>query len=140
SSAGGATRRRASVLPWGDQGVAAAWAAAATAISPIAASRRRPAGRFSPAIPGSYTRTAPSAGVCKNAAGPSPPMNETIVSSVEPELPPALPVLVLRSAVLFPSGVIGLQVATDRSLRLVESLPAGNTLVAIFGAKSGESE
>jgi ATP-dependent Lon protease len=42
--------------------------------------------------------------------------------------------------VLFPSGVIGLQVATDRSLRLVESLPGGTSLVAIFAAKSGESE
>jgi ATP-dependent Lon protease len=60
--------------------------------------------------------------------------------AVEAQLPPALPILVLRSAVLFPSGVIGLQVATDRSLRLVESLPTGNSLVAIFGAKSGDAE
>jgi ATP-dependent Lon protease len=57
-----------------------------------------------------------------------------------PDLPEALPILVLRSAVLFPSGVIGLQVATDRSLRMVEALPTGTTLVAIFGAKSGELE
>jgi len=67
-------------------------------------------------------------------------MSESIAATAEPELPPALPILVLRSAVLFPSGVIGLQVATDRSLRLVESLPPGNSLVAIFGAKSGDSE
>ncbi len=57
-----------------------------------------------------------------------------------PDLPEALPILVLRSAVLFPSGVIGLQVATDRSLRMVEALPTGTSVVAIFGAKSGESE
>ncbi|HEV8240402.1 MAG TPA: endopeptidase La [Thermoanaerobaculia bacterium] len=57
-----------------------------------------------------------------------------------PDLPEALPILVLRSAVLFPSGVIGLQVATDRSLRMVEALPTGTTLVAIFGARSGELE
>lgn len=65
------------------------------------------------------------------------------VAPAEPDtlaLPEALPILVLRSAVLFPSGVIGLQVATDRSLRLVESLPGGNSLIAIFAAKSGESE
>src|SRR4029079_18908560 len=57
-----------------------------------------------------------------------------------PDLPEALPILVLRSAVLFPSGVIGLQVATDRSLRMGEPLPTGTPLVAIFGARSGELE
>jgi ATP-dependent Lon protease len=70
-------------------------------------------------------------------------MEERPAAEPEPAalpLPEALPILVLRSAVLFPSGVIGLQVATDRSLRMVEALPTGTTLVAIFGAKSGELE
>ena len=55
-------------------------------------------------------------------------MPEVFTQPPEPELPETLPILVLRSAVLFPYGVIGLQVATDRSLRLVEALPyAGGT-------------
>ena len=72
-------------------------------------------------------------------------MPEVVSQHPEPELPATLPILVLRSAVLFPYGVIGLQVATDRSLRLVEALPqstgaAGTGLVAIFSARSGEAE
>ncbi len=70
-------------------------------------------------------------------------MDEANIAAAEPAhlaLPETLPILVLRSAVLFPSGVIGLQVATERSLRLVDSLPAGTSLVAIFAARSGESE
>src|SRR5258705_12975439 len=67
-------------------------------------------------------------------------MAEAASSVAELELPETLPILVLRSAVLFPYGVIGLQVATDRSLKLVEALPQGNSLVAIFGARSGEAE
>jgi ATP-dependent Lon protease len=62
------------------------------------------------------------------------------VAARELVIPETLPILVLRSAVLFPYGVIGLQVATDRSLRLVESLPQAGSLVAIFSARSGESE
>ena len=62
------------------------------------------------------------------------------VKPIALEIPETLPILVLRSAVLFPSGVIGLQVATERSLRLVESLPQAGCLVAIFSARSGESE
>ena len=71
-------------------------------------------------------------------------MPEAPASAAELELPPTLPILVLRSAVLFPHGVIGLQVATDRSLRLVESLTPGESgasaQVVIFSARSGESE
>jgi ATP-dependent Lon protease len=72
-------------------------------------------------------------------------MPELVPPIAELELPPTLPILVLRSAVLFPHGVIGLQVATDRSLRLVESLSSpgdagGSPQVAIFSARSGESE
>src|SRR5688500_17015223 len=62
-------------------------------------------------------------------------MPEVITQPPEPELPETLPILVLRSAVLFPYGVLGLQVATDRSLRLVEALPyAGGTGAAGTGA------
>jgi len=69
-------------------------------------------------------------------------MDDTTAAAEQrfPPLPESLPILVLRSAVLFPSGVIGLQVATDRSLRLVDALPPGTSAVAIFAAKSGESE
>ena len=67
-------------------------------------------------------------------------MIEAASNPPAPEIPETLPILVLRSAVLFPYGVIGLQVATERSLRLVESLPQAGSLVAIFSARSGESE
>ena len=67
-------------------------------------------------------------------------MPEVVTQPPEPELPETLPILVLRSAVLFPYGVLGLQVATDRSLRLVEALPyASGTAAGGTGAGGTEA-
>jgi ATP-dependent Lon protease len=54
-------------------------------------------------------------------------------------LPDRVPLLPLRSTVLFPAAVIGLQVATERSLRLAEAMAVEPGLLVILGAQ-GEAE
>ncbi|HVS01464.1 MAG TPA: endopeptidase La, partial [Thermoanaerobaculia bacterium] len=56
-------------------------------------------------------------------------------------VPERLPLLPSRSAVLFPAGVIGLQVVGDRSLRLAEELAAApSPRVALFGIDRDDEE
>jgi ATP-dependent Lon protease len=56
------------------------------------------------------------------------------------EVPTRLPVIPLVSSVLFPGGVLSLQVGIDRNVRLLKSLPDDQNLVAAFCQKGGDKE
>ncbi len=56
------------------------------------------------------------------------------------EVPRRLPVIPLVSSVLFPGGVLSLQVGIDRNVRLLKSLPDDQNLVAAFCQKGGDKE
>jgi ATP-dependent Lon protease len=56
------------------------------------------------------------------------------------EVPTRLPVIPLVSSVLFPGGVLSLQVGIDRNVRLLKSLPEDQNLIAAFCQKSGDKE
>ncbi|HUJ14085.1 MAG TPA: endopeptidase La, partial [Thermoanaerobaculia bacterium] len=54
--------------------------------------------------------------------------------------PNRLPIIPLVSSVLFPGGVLSLQVGIDRNVRLLKSLPEDQNLIAAFCQKSGDKE
>jgi ATP-dependent Lon protease len=56
------------------------------------------------------------------------------------EVPTRLPIIPLVSSVLFPGGVLSLQVGIDRNVRLLKSLPDDQNLIAAFCQKSGDKE
>jgi ATP-dependent Lon protease len=56
------------------------------------------------------------------------------------DVPTRLPVIPLVSSVLFPGGVLSLQVGIDRNVRLLKSLPEDQNLIAAFCQKSGDKE
>src|SRR6266566_4812328 len=56
------------------------------------------------------------------------------------EIPNRLPIIPLVSSVLFPGGVLSLQVGIDRNVRLLKSLPDDQNLIAAFCQKSGDKE
>ncbi len=56
------------------------------------------------------------------------------------EVPTRLPVIPLVSSVLFPGGVLSLQVGIDRNVRLLKGLPDDQNLIAAFCQKSGDKE
>lgn len=56
------------------------------------------------------------------------------------EIPSRLPVIPLVSSVLFPGGVLSLQVGIDRNVRLLKALPDDQNLIAAFCQKSGDKE
>ncbi|HJT18672.1 MAG TPA: endopeptidase La [Thermoanaerobaculia bacterium] len=56
------------------------------------------------------------------------------------EIPNRLPIIPLVSSVLFPGGVLSLQVGIDRNVRLLKSLPEDQNLIAAFCQKSGDKE
>ncbi len=56
------------------------------------------------------------------------------------EVPNRLPVIPLVSSVLFPGGVLSLQVGIDRNVRLLKALPDDQNLIAAFCQKSGDKE
>jgi ATP-dependent Lon protease len=56
------------------------------------------------------------------------------------EVPTRLPVIPLVSSVLFPGGVLSLQVGIDRNVRLLKSLPDDQNLIAAFCQKGGDKE
>lgn len=56
------------------------------------------------------------------------------------EIPSRLPIIPLVSSVLFPGGVLSLQVGIDRNVRLLKSLPDEQNLIAAFCQKSGDKE
>src|SRR5215210_3776653 len=59
---------------------------------------------------------------------------------VELDVPSRLPVIPLVSSVLFPGGVLSLQVGIDRNVRLLKALPDDQNLIAAFCQKSGDKE
>ncbi len=75
---------------------------------------------------------------------PQPPKTksgeEQVADWLELEVPSRLPVIPLVSSVLFPGGVLSLQVGIDRNVRLLKNLPEDQNLVAAFCQKSGDKE
>ena len=59
---------------------------------------------------------------------------------LEIDVPSRLPIIPLVSSVLFPGGVLSLQVGIDRNVRLLKSLPDDQNLIAAFCQKSGDKE
>src|SRR5215212_4855563 len=59
---------------------------------------------------------------------------------VDQEIPTRLPIIPLVSSVLFPGGVLSLQVGIDRNVRLLKSLPDDQNLIAAFCQKTGDKE
>jgi len=59
---------------------------------------------------------------------------------IEDEVPSKLPIIPLVSSVLFPGGVLSLQVGIDRNVRLLKSIPDEQNLIAAFCQKSGDKE
>jgi ATP-dependent Lon protease len=59
---------------------------------------------------------------------------------IEVDVPTRLPIIPLVSSVLFPGGVLSLQVGIDRNVRLLKSLPDDQNLIAAFCQKSGDKE
>src|SRR5438132_875490 len=59
---------------------------------------------------------------------------------IEMEVPNRLPIIPLVSSVLFPGGVLSLQVGIDRNVRLLKSLSEDQNLIAAFCQKSGDKE
>jgi ATP-dependent Lon protease len=69
------------------------------------------------------------------------PLNPNSVSDwIEVDVPSRLPVIPLVSSVLFPGGVLSLQVGIDRNVRLLRGLPDDQNLVAAFCQKGGDKE
>jgi ATP-dependent Lon protease len=59
---------------------------------------------------------------------------------LDDDVPSRLPIIPLVSSVLFPGGVLSLQVGIDRNVRLLKSLPDDQNLIAAFCQKSGDKE
>ncbi|MFZ2492935.1 MAG: endopeptidase La [Thermoanaerobaculia bacterium] len=59
---------------------------------------------------------------------------------VDLDVPSRLPVIPLVSSVLFPGGVLSLQVGIDRNVRLLKSLGDDHNLLAAFCQKTGDKE
>jgi ATP-dependent Lon protease len=59
---------------------------------------------------------------------------------MEGEIPKSLPIIPLVSSVLFPNGVLSLQVGIDRNVRLLKNLNDDQNLIAAFCQKSGDKE
>jgi ATP-dependent Lon protease len=59
---------------------------------------------------------------------------------IDDDVPSKLPIIPLVSSVLFPGGVLSLQVGIDRNVRLLKGLPDEQNLIAAFCQKSGDKE
>src|SRR5947209_14367127 len=59
---------------------------------------------------------------------------------IDVEVPTRLPIIPLVSSVLFPGGVLSLQVGIDRNVRLLKALPDDQNLSAAFCQKTGDNE
>src|SRR6202171_1333869 len=68
------------------------------------------------------------------------PTPNTVPDWVDLEVPNRLPIIPLVSSVLFPGGVLSLQVGIDRNVRLLKNLPDDQNLIAAFCQKSGDKE
>jgi ATP-dependent Lon protease len=69
-----------------------------------------------------------------------PPANPSASEWMEEEIPKSLPIIPLVSSVLFPNGVLSLQVGIDRNVRLLKSLGDDQNLIAAFCQKTGDKE
>ncbi|HEX8171394.1 MAG TPA: endopeptidase La [Thermoanaerobaculia bacterium] len=76
--------------------------------------------------------------MAQSARGPKP--NSNAPDWVDLDVPSRLPIIPLVSSVLFPGGVLSLQVGIDRNVRLLKSLPDDQNLIAAFCQKSGDKE
>src|SRR5437660_2150536 len=68
------------------------------------------------------------------------PAPNSVPDWVDLEVPNRLPIIPLVSSVLFPGGVLSLQVGIDRNVRLLKGLPDDQNLIAAFCQKSGDKE
>src|SRR5436309_4714432 len=73
------------------------------------------------------------------AKGKTPAANN-VPDWVDLEVPNRLPIIPLVSSVLFPGGVLSLQVGIDRNVRLLKALPDDQNLIAAFCQKTGDKE
>src|SRR5438067_12744246 len=71
---------------------------------------------------------------------PQPKNPKTPSEWIDDEFPSRLPIIPLVSSVLFPGGVLSLQVGIDRNVRLLKSIPDEQNLIAAFCQKSGDKE
>jgi ATP-dependent Lon protease len=69
-----------------------------------------------------------------------PPNPDNVSEWIDLEVPSRLPIIPLVSSVLFPGGVLSLQVGIDRNVRLLKNLPEDQNLIAAFCQKSGDKE
>ncbi|HEV3483757.1 MAG TPA: LON peptidase substrate-binding domain-containing protein, partial [Vicinamibacterales bacterium] len=69
-----------------------------------------------------------------------PQPNNASPDWVDLDVPSRLPIIPLVSSVLFPGGVLSLQVGIDRNVRLLKSLPDDQNLIAAFCQKTGDKE
>src|SRR3954471_14909954 len=69
-----------------------------------------------------------------------PPANVSASEWMDDEIPKSLPIIPLVPSVLFPNGVLSLQVGIDRNVRLLKSLGDDQNLIAAFCQKSGDKE
>jgi ATP-dependent Lon protease len=69
-----------------------------------------------------------------------PPGPDNVSEWIDLEVPSRLPIITLVSSVLFPGGVLSLQVGIDRNVRLLKGLPEDQNLIAAFCQKSGDKE
>src|SRR5713101_1959348 len=68
------------------------------------------------------------------------PTPNSVPDWVDLEVPNRLPIIPLVSSVLFPGGVLSLQVGIDRNVRLLKNLPEDQNLIAAFCQKTGDKE
>jgi len=68
------------------------------------------------------------------------PKTQQLSEWLEVDVPSRLPVIPLVSSVLFPGGVLSLQVGIDRNVRLLKSLAEDQNLIAAFCQKTGDKE
>jgi ATP-dependent Lon protease len=68
------------------------------------------------------------------------PPNTNASEWMDEEIPKSLPIIPLVSSVLFPNGVLSLQVGIDRNVRLLKGLGDDQNLIAAFCQKSGDKE
>src|SRR5881296_374337 len=74
------------------------------------------------------------------AQPPRKPPTSNVSEWIDLEIPNRLPIIPLVSSVLFPGGVLSLQVGIDRNVRLLKNLPEDQNLIAAFCQKSGDKE
>src|SRR3954469_15908301 len=72
--------------------------------------------------------------------GGKTPTPDNVSEWIDLEVPSKLPIIPLVSSVLFPNGVLSLQVGIDRNVRLLKSLGEDQNLIAAFCQKSGDKE